>query len=129
MKIRKESYPPVNIGISFMLVIFIILSMTIFAVLSFSTAMKDYNYSKMNADKTTAYYDACNIAEEELTHLLLTSNESNAEFLVEMNDDRALQVIATLDFENQSYDIHTWKIVSTSEWNGDDTLSVLGSKH
>lgn len=60
---KKTSYPPINIGTSFMLVIFIILCMVIFAVLSFSGAMKDLSYSERNALRTTAYYTANNEAQ------------------------------------------------------------------
>ena len=39
MKPKKNSYPPVNVGSSFMLVILVILCMVVFAMLSLSGAL------------------------------------------------------------------------------------------
>lgn len=66
MKPKKSSYPPVNVGSSFMLVILVILCMVVFAMLSLSGALRDENYSRKTTDRTTAYYNANNIAEEKL---------------------------------------------------------------
>ncbi len=69
IKTRKTSYPPINIGTSFMLMIFIVLCMVVFAVLSFSGALKDVSYSEKNAARTTAYYTANNRAERILSYI------------------------------------------------------------
>lgn len=58
MKRRRKSYPTIQFGTSLMLVVFIILCLTAFATLSLSSAMRDYEYSKKAADKTSAYYKA-----------------------------------------------------------------------
>ena len=133
MKVKKESYPPINMGISFMLVIFITLCMVVFAVLSFSTATKDYNYSKTNAENTTQYYNACNKAEEELYNLSLHFDEyaegEQIEFYVDVDDSQALQIIAIFHPSEKTYTIDTWKLISTIDWEGDDHLSVIGSEH
>jgi len=79
IKTRKTSYPPINIGTSFMLMIFIVLCMVIFATLSFSGALKDVSYSTKNADRTTAYYTASNRAERILSRIgtVLSQAEAN----------------------------------------------------
>lgn len=46
------------VGYSFMLTIIIILTLVIFAVLSLSASLRDYDYSRRVAEKTTAYYEA-----------------------------------------------------------------------
>lgn len=66
MKPRKNSYPPVNVGSSFMLVILIILCMVVFAVLSLSGALRDARYTRKTTERNTAYYKANNTAEEKL---------------------------------------------------------------
>lgn len=66
MKPKKNSYPAVNIGSSFMLVILIILSMVIFAVLSLSGALRDARYIERKAGRTANYYQANNTAEKML---------------------------------------------------------------
>lgn len=52
MREKKTTYPPINIGTSFMLVIFILLCMVIFSVLSLSSAVKDY---ELHQAKSKAY--------------------------------------------------------------------------
>lgn len=133
MKIKKQSYPPITMGISFMLVIFITLCMIVFAVLSLSTAKKDLAYSQINATHTTAYYEASNSAEIELYNLSQSMNQYSdgdiIEFYVEIDDAQSLQVNAELYPSDNNYFIKTWKIISTKDWNGDNTLSVIGSKN
>lgn len=57
-QVKKKNYPSVQFGTSLMLVIFMILCLTGFATLSLSSAMRDYEYSKRAADKTSGYYNA-----------------------------------------------------------------------
>lgn len=134
MKIKKTSYPPVTIGVSFMLVIFLILSMVIFAVLSFSTAQKDYNYSQKYAALTTEYYTASAKAEEKLAEIDQEIKngeitESTIEFTVPINDSKILQVVLKVHPEQSDrYTITTWKQITTTTWEGDESLPVLGSK-
>lgn len=131
MKVRKTSYPPVNMGISLMLVVFIILCMVVFSVLSLSTAIKDRNYSQKYANNTAEYYEACNQAELELASLsdnLSTYDENELlEYNIEVNDDKILHVSVEVHPSTKDYTIKTWKLISTNTWEGDDTISVLGS--
>lgn len=66
---NKKKYPVVNIGSSSMLVIFIILCLVIFSVLSLASANNDYAYSRKIADRTTAYYEAVSEAETLLSQI------------------------------------------------------------
>ena len=129
MKEKKVSYPPINIGTSFMLVIFILLCMVSFAILSLSSALRDYDYSKQTADRTTAYYEACNEAEEIYANIEKENHtEDSIEYSVPMNENEHLQVTLKRrsDTEN-NYFIHSWLQISTKEWTADPTLPVLGS--
>ena len=154
-KNKKSSYPPVNLGTSFMLVIFIILCMVIFSVLSLSSAIKDQNYSIKNAERTLAYYNANNKAEEylaQIDHILSdtdsfdalknklikmndshiftwdTENNRNIHYYVPINDSEVLEVVLAIHPQKETnYTILTWKQCSISEWNGDATLHVLGN--
>lgn len=130
MKTKKSSYPPINIGTSFLLVIFIVLCMIIFSALSLSSASKDYEYSKKNADRTQAYYEACNQAEEIRAQI---ENSNSTQELIEYNvpidDNEALHVVLKRqDGENWGYSIHSWTQQSITEWNSTQTLPVLGSE-
>lgn len=131
IKVKKTSYPPVNMGLSLMLVVFIILCMVVLSVLSLSTALKDYDYSAQNAKNTTEYYEACNKAELELQKLneTLSSYEDydTLEYTTKVNDEKALYVEVELLPSENTYSIKTWKLISTTIWEGDDSISVLGS--
>ena len=128
MKDKKFSYPPVQIGASFMLLIFVILCMVTFAVLSLSTSMKDYEYSVKNSEKTIQYYTANNIAEEKLAEIISSeTTEKTIEYQVPINDNEALEVVIMIQPDkNTKYSIVTWKQISTKEWTGDEKLPVLG---
>lgn len=130
---KKHVLPPVNIGTSFMLVTFIILCMVIFSVLSLSSAIKDQTYSQKNADRVTADYAASNQAERILAETI--QNELKQEhpqpvvsYVFPIDDNEALQVVLTLETEpSVRYTVTTWKHISTTEWEGNQNLSVLGS--
>ena len=134
-QVKKHTYPPINMGISLLLVTFLVLSMVVFAVLSVSGALKDYHYSQETAERTAAYYEACNKAVEILEDFSFESSEDvRAEFLIPVGDSQGLQVVLerSADFasDNESesdYKIVTWKWISTKDWIGSSTLPVLGS--
>lgn len=63
---RKQPYPGIQIGISFLLVVFVILCLVVFATLSLSGALRDNEYSRKAARRTTDYYNACSQAQEKL---------------------------------------------------------------
>lgn len=129
MKSQKTSYPPINMGTSFLLVIFIILCMVIFAVLSLSGALKDYEYSKYNAARTSAYYDACNEAEEIRAKIeAQESSETIIEYSVPVNENEVLHVILERPGSTiSSYKIKLWKLESIARWESRQTLPVLGN--
>ncbi len=130
MKTEKRVYPPIQIGVSFMLVIFLILCMVTFAALSLSSAQKDYEYSLKNADRISAYYKASNLAEEklaEIDHTLASGQDAEEEFLIPINDSEALHVILEFDSQKSSgYTITSWKQIATDDWTGNEQLPVLG---
>lgn len=133
MKTKKESYPPVHIGTSFMLVIFIILCMIIFAVLSLSSAHKDYEYSLKSARRASEYYAANNLAEEKLAEIDTFIESGNVvpsgsiiEFTVPVNDTELLQIILNIKPEQTPhYTIAAWKTIPTEEWTGETSLPVF----
>lgn len=69
MKQTKDSSSFINIGSSSLLMIFIVLTLVTFAVLSFTSAQSDYNLSKRLASRKTSYYEASSTAEKILTQI------------------------------------------------------------
>ena len=92
MKPKKNAYPAVNIGSSFMLVILIILSMVIFAVLSLSGALRDARYIERKAGRTANYYQANNAAEKILADIdrVLAETCEKAELFTEEYQTKAI---------------------------------------
>ena len=66
---RKKKRMGLNIGTSSILLVFVLLCMVTFAALSYVSANADYKLSRSLADRTSAYYDAVNSAEEALALL------------------------------------------------------------
>lgn len=169
MTSKKTSYPPVNLGTSLMLVVFIILCMIVFAVLSLSGALKDLAFSETLASRTNSWYEANNQAEEILadidrilsgpdseeaklqklqaiegltitmdvpenqpytvdtTDTLVSSIELS--YTIPIDDNEVLQVeLSTTPQKKHPYTITSWQQLSIQEWNGNETLPVLGSE-
>lgn len=66
---EKKKYPAVNIGSASMLVVFIILCLVTFSVLSVASSNSDLTYTRNIAKRTRAYYDASNQAEAQLAQI------------------------------------------------------------
>ncbi|MBR5578995.1 MAG: hypothetical protein IKW28_08380 [Lachnospiraceae bacterium] len=131
---KKRPTPFISIGSSSLLVVFLVLSIMIFAVLSFVSAKNDYEYSLKMASEKIAYYQACNRAEETLktlsADLAKASPDSCSErdgFLIPIDDTRSLSVayeILPQASGGLTYRITSWKVVMSQPWEGDDTLKL-----
>lgn len=142
---EKKKYPAVNIGSASMLVIFIILCLVTFSVLSVASTNNDRTYAQNIAKRTSDYYDASNKAEEllaKIDELLtkayseqgITALDSEAmkkltypvdvsdfpvlSFTVPINDTQALAVSLTLQTPNAPGD-GFYKITSWKEISTD----------
>ncbi|MFV0362072.1 MAG: hypothetical protein ACK5LL_03160 [Suipraeoptans sp.] len=74
---KKKSTPITNIGTVSLLMIFIILCLVVFAVLSLSSSTRDHTLSKRVAIQNTAYYTASNDATYKLKEIDDTFLELN----------------------------------------------------
>ena len=125
MKPERKLYPGFQMGTSLLLVILTTLCLMVFAALSLSSALRDYEYSKKIADKTILYYEADSKANEMLGELVDSGELGTHSYFVPLNDERQLSV--TVEVTEHSYTILEWKEVSSKTWEGDITLPVLGS--
>ena len=66
---EKAPAPFFNIGASSLLVIFLILCLVTFAILTLASAKSDADFAEKLADRKTAYYEACNNAENILDEI------------------------------------------------------------
>lgn len=66
MSLKTNKSLNMGIGAPSLLVIFLVLSLVSFSVLSYASARADHRRMKNFEDRTTAYYNACNAAETEI---------------------------------------------------------------
>lgn len=154
---EKELSLSSSIGYSFMLTIMIILTFVIFAVLSLSTSLRDYDYSRRAAEKTTAYYEAnskaYNILKQidkklkagasledslkEVSKLPQVIVEREKEELavvsykVEITKHQELQILLEItagESGTADYRILNWKEASSEVWEENATLPVIGTE-
>ena len=69
MKSNRKFSPGINIGSASMLLIFVILCLVSFAALSIVSAYADSRLTAKITDRTSAYYAACNSAQEALADM------------------------------------------------------------
>lgn len=100
---EKKKYPAVNIGSASMLVIFIILCLVTFSVLSVASANSDRIYAQNIAGRTTQYYEACNKAEAQLAEI----DQMLAGIYSEYGDLSLTQLTSVPDFSNLKYPADT----------------------
>lgn len=157
MKKDKPQSSFVNIGSSSLLIIFLVLSLVTFAVLSLSGAKHDYTFSQTFAAHKTAYYEASNTAEEilgqiddtlaacattgsylseaekafdqtQINGILLHFESGCILFSVPMSEGQDLQVKIELTEDPKAsayYIIKAWQVVSTNQWEGDQSIQLL----
>lgn len=130
MKEKTSLTPPV-IGASSLLVIFAVLCLTIFALLSISTVQADGRLSDHAAKAVTDYYQADAEAERILAKLRAgakpdgVSQEGNLyTYTCTISDTQLLAVQVMV--ENNNYTILRWQVISNVRWEADDKRPVWG---
>lgn len=135
---RKSS--GINIGSASIIMVFSVLCLTVFAVLSLITANSEYKLAVKSTDVIKNYYAADNAATEKLavlkdtfddgdfadvqtkaTELGIICESAGADvtlsFEEKVTDTQALSVKAT--YTSGDFRIDEWKLISTDEWNAD----------
>lgn len=143
MRNKRKSYG-VNIGSSSILLIFVILCLVSFAVLSIVSAQTDYKLSCKLAERTTKYYEANNEVESYLRDLQASlekiyEDSDTAEeyfavaghdttFSIQLSEQQMLNVHLTILYPGDGkgyYEINTWKVETQDTLELDDTLPVF----
>ena len=126
-----------NIGTSSLLLIFIVLSLVSFAVLSLSSALTDRNMVEQTMQRSTEYYEACNAAEHTLADLNAALIEASIDgtlttgthqFDIAINASQKLSVAMEThkpDSEGYCYTITAWKVVNSSSPEPDTSVNLL----
>ena len=124
---KNASTPAV--GASSLLVIFAVLCLTVFALLSISTVRADQRLSEKAAGAVVGYYAADCEAEEILARLRSGERPEGVKekngiysYSCTISDTQTLAVEVAVD--GAEYTILRWQAVSTADWQADDSLPV-----
>ena len=124
---RKGGFPPV--GVSSLLVIFAVLCLTVFALLSASTVRADRTLSEKSAAAVENYYRADCAAEQTLARLRAGERPEGVKeingiycYTHPISDTQTL--VVEVKVEGTDYDILRWQTVSTADWQASDQLPV-----
>lgn len=129
---KKKQFSGMNIGSASMLLIFVILCMVSFAALTIVSANADRRLSRRIADRTTAYYDACNSAQESLAGIDQVLSRQygisadaeeyflavghNKSYAIPVSDTQTLLVEIEILYPEQTddtfYKITSWKVIT-----------------
>ncbi|MBQ1220845.1 MAG: hypothetical protein II301_02065 [Peptococcaceae bacterium] len=146
----KQAGMGAQIGSASIVMIFAVLCLTIFAVLSFQTATHEQRLAQKTADAARAYYRADSIAEETYGRIcnLIFEAENQAEnqermiaeldamqiqqirtqdgtylrYCVPIDDVQALEV--QLWWTARELSVVTWRAIAATEWEYDESLQV-----
>lgn len=125
----KRSFLPPAVGLSSLLVIFAVLCITVFALLSLSTVRADARLSESSAKAVTGYYEADFAAEEILARLRAGEQPEGVIFengiytySCPISETQALLV--EVKVEGSGYTVLRWQARSTANWEADDSLPV-----
>ena len=126
---REKKSGVAAVGVSSLLVIFAVLCLTVFALLTVSTVRANQSLSDSAASALLGYYQADTNAEKTLAALRsgdvpagVTQVGDVFYYAHPISDTQTLAVAVRV--EGSGYHILRWQAVSTAEWQADDRLPV-----
>lgn len=125
----KRRSSPLMVGASSLLVIFSVLCLTVFALLSVSTVQANRRLSENAAAAVEGYYAADCAAEEILARLRAGErpegvSEENGIYTYACTISETQTLIVEAAVDGADYTILRWQAVSTTDWQADDRLHV-----
>lgn len=103
-----------NVGASLILVIFVIIALVTFAVMSIAAANADYKLSKSVAARNMAYYEAVSAAHRTLSDEVHKDRAVSeiVDFTVPVTDDQKLHVVAQIPAagSGENTNIFRWQL-------------------
>ena len=141
---RRSQKTIISTGTTSIVLIFVMLSMLTFSVLSLASAQADLRLSRKSAQRTADYYAAENAANDVLLALMdaaedgpealadcaaaadVTVTDGAYAYQVPLGEEQILAVEAALE-DDGGCRILSWRVESRYDWNADDTLNLLGT--
>ena len=126
---KRETFSPPAVGGSCLLVIFAVLCLTVFALLSLSTVQANGRLADASVAAVSAYYQADCRAEAVLARLRsgqvpegVAADGDTYTYTCPISDTQSLEVRVRL--EGDSWTVLQWQAVSTVEWEAEDSLDL-----
>ena len=120
---KRRSFQAPVVGGSSLLVIFAVLCLTVFALLSLSTVQADSRLSDASAAAVSEYYEADCQAEEILAELRsgqipegVSVKVDTYSYTCPISETQELQVEVRI--QENGWEILRWQAVSTAQWKG-----------
>ena len=129
-RMRERKNPAPMVGGSSLLVIFAVLCLTVFAMLSLTQAQADRRLAQNSWSAVTGYYRADCQAQEILSRLragerpegVTEEGEGIFSYACPISDAQTLEVRVRL--AGESYEILSWQAVFTADWQADEDLDL-----
>ena len=129
-RIRERKSPAPIVGGSSLLVIFAVLCLTVFAMLSLTQAQADRRLAQNSWSAVTGYYQADCRAQEILSQLragerpqgVTEEGENTFSYVCPISDAQTLEVRVRLTGED--YEILSWQARFTGDWQADEDLDL-----
>lgn len=125
----KRGFMPPAVGLSSLLVIFAVLCISVFAMLSISTVRADVRLLESSARADEQWYAADYAANEILARLRegevpdgVSCEKGIYSYACPISDTRELRVEVSID--GSDFNILRWQACSSAAWETDDTLPV-----
>jgi hypothetical protein len=119
-----------NVGSATLVMVFSVLCLTIFAMITLMTAHNDLTAAQKNADAVRAYYEA----DAEAAAILAEIRTGTVPDTVEREQGGALaysveidgnqRLVVRLAEKDGKYAVEKWAVEYTGEWETDDTIEV-----
>ena len=126
---KRETFSPPAVGGSCLLVIFAVLCLTVFALLSLSTVQANGRLADASVAAVSAYYQADCQAEAVLARLRsgqvpegVAADGDTYTYTCPISDTQSLEVRVRL--EGDSWTVLRWQAVSTVEREAEDSLDL-----
>ena len=120
---KKNTAPSIGLqGGSSLMVIFGVLCLVVFAVLTLSSALAGQRIEMASVNATSAYYAADCEAEEKIAELREKGMDGEYSFTCDVSDKQCINV--TVKISGDNYEIISWQTNYTASWEADDSLNV-----
>lgn len=124
---RTSRASGINIGSASIIMVFAVLALTVFAVLSFVTALNERKLADKAKQAAVNYYAADSEAARILNSFIadgyLPNFAETYNYTVDIDDKQ--QLCVSLADNGEGIDIREWVIAPTGTWNPDESLNVF----